>query len=267
MKAISKCEIDLLVARYEGATIHQIEHPLYNRKIAIKILGRTDIDSRPRFVAGRAINVKKIQVNKYFRRMVAKDPVLMSVFITTPMLLEVTSKLAIPKSGVNKEEKLLMKQGIIEPMNTSDVDNLAKLWMDCLEESYVYLNDKAICSLSSNKVFADEDEVGVYINLYYNTEYKYEYHKALISRSKVFRQYLTDDFWNHKHVNMFTLRTYIDLFRFHFPRFKTKDLNLKHMREMVSRLTDTNKSKLMQYYKCNSNDITRRLIDDITEEV
>ncbi len=258
MKNIPEDEIAYLVENYKPSKMYIVnDNPKYNRKIVIDIKGRCDVDSRPRIVGKRLVNLKKLQVNKYFKKMVEKDKILKSVFITTPVLLEITGFIPIPKGNVTKEERRLMEKGLIEPMNTSDADNLPKLWMDCLEESDIYINDKSVCKLHSNKVFAKPHMVGVKIELYYNTDYIYDYHRDLISRSVKFNKYVLETYWEKKLVNQYTIEDYLKLFRTHYKKSSVTENDIK---KLVRRITPDHRVILANAIKFKGKDLAKDFI-------
>jgi Holliday junction resolvase RusA-like endonuclease len=120
---------------------------------------------RPRFAKrGNFVSTYTPQKTKTYEdeiRMMAKAAMGASEPLYTPMTVAIYIRVGIPAS-YSKQKRKDALAGIIRPMKKPDLDNVAKCFLDSMNE-IVYLDDKQVVNLHVTKVYAETPAVEVMV--------------------------------------------------------------------------------------------------------
>ena len=120
---------------------------------------------RPRFAKrGNFVSTYTPQKTKTYEdeiRMMAKAAMGSSEPLDTPMTVAIYIRVGIPAS-FSKQKRKDALAGIIKPMKKPDLDNVAKCFLDSMNE-IVYLDDKQVVNLHVTKVYAETPAVEVMV--------------------------------------------------------------------------------------------------------
>ena len=120
---------------------------------------------RPRFARrGKFTSTYTPQKTKTYEdeiRMMAKAAMGSSEPLNTPMTVAIYIRVGIPAS-YSKQKRKDALAGIIKPMKKPDLDNVAKCFLDSMNE-IVYLDDKQVVNLHVTKVYAETPAVEVMV--------------------------------------------------------------------------------------------------------
>ena len=120
---------------------------------------------RPRFARrGKFTSTYTPQKTKTYEdeiRMMAKAAMGASEPLDTPMTVAIYIRVGIPAS-YSKQKRKDALSGIIKPMKKPDLDNVAKCFLDSMNE-IVYLDDKQVVNLHVTKVYAETPAVQVMV--------------------------------------------------------------------------------------------------------
>jgi len=120
---------------------------------------------RPRFARrGKFTSTYTPQKTKTYEdeiRMMAKAAMGASEPLDTPMTVAIYIRVGIPAS-YSKQKRKDALAGIIKPMKKPDLDNVAKCFLDSMNE-IVYLDDKQVVNLHVTKVYAETPAVEVMV--------------------------------------------------------------------------------------------------------
>ena len=120
---------------------------------------------RPRFARrGKFTSTYTPQKTKTYEdeiRMMAKAAMGASEPLDTPMTVAIYIRVGIPAS-YSKQKRKDALAGIIKPMKKPDLDNVAKCFLDSMNE-IVYLDDKQVVNLHVTKVYAETPAVQVMV--------------------------------------------------------------------------------------------------------
>ena len=120
---------------------------------------------RPRFARrGKFTSTYTPQKTKTYEdeiRMMAKAAMGASGPLDTPMTVAIYIRVGIPAS-YSKQKRKDALAGIIKPMKKPDLDNIAKCFLDSMNE-IVYLDDKQVVNLHVTKVYAETPAVQVMV--------------------------------------------------------------------------------------------------------
>ena len=120
---------------------------------------------RPRFARrGKFTSTYTPQKTKTYEdeiRMMAKAAMGASEPLDTPMTVAIYIRVGIPAS-YSKQKRKDALAGIIKPMKKPDLDNIAKCFLDSMNE-IVYLDDKQVVNLHVTKVYAETPAVQVMV--------------------------------------------------------------------------------------------------------
>lgn len=120
---------------------------------------------RPRFARrGKFTSTYTPQKTKAYEdeiRMMAKAAMGASEPLDTPMTVAIYIRVGIPASYSKQKHKDALA-GIIKPMKKPDLDNVAKCFLDSMNE-IVYLDDKQVVNLHVTKVYAETPAVEVMV--------------------------------------------------------------------------------------------------------
>jgi len=120
---------------------------------------------RPRFARrGKFTSTYTPQKTKTYEdeiRMMAKAAMGSSEPLDTPMTVAIYIRVGIPAS-YSKQKRKDALAGIIKPMKKPDLDNVAKCFLDSMNE-IVYLDDKQVVNLHVTKVYAETPAVEVMV--------------------------------------------------------------------------------------------------------
>jgi Holliday junction resolvase RusA-like endonuclease len=120
---------------------------------------------RPRFARrGKFTSTYTPQKTKTYEdeiRMMAKAAMGASEPLDTPMTVAIYIRVGIPAS-YSKQKRKDALEGIIKPMKKPDLDNIAKCFLDGMND-IVYLDDKQVVNLHVTKVYAETPAVEVMV--------------------------------------------------------------------------------------------------------
>jgi len=120
---------------------------------------------RPRFARrGKFTSTYTPQKTKTYEdeiRMMAKAAMGASEPLETPMTVAIYIRVAIPAS-YSKQKRKDALAGVIKPMKKPDLDNVAKCFLDSMNE-IIYLDDKQVVNLHVTKVYAETPAVEVMV--------------------------------------------------------------------------------------------------------
>jgi Holliday junction resolvase RusA-like endonuclease len=120
---------------------------------------------RPRFARrGKFTSTYTPQKTKTYEdeiRLMAKAAMGASEPLETPMTVAIYIRVGIPAS-YSKQKRKDALAGIIKPMKKPDLDNVAKCFLDSMNE-IVYLDDKQVINLHVTKVYAETPAVEVMV--------------------------------------------------------------------------------------------------------
>lgn len=120
---------------------------------------------RPRFARrGNFVSTYTPQKTKSYEdeiRMMAKAAMGSSEPLETPVTVAIYIRVGIPTS-FSKQKRKDALSGIIRPTKKPDLDNVAKCFLDSMNE-IVYLDDKQVVNLHVTKVYAETPAVEVMV--------------------------------------------------------------------------------------------------------
>ena len=120
---------------------------------------------RPRFARrGNFVSTYTPQKTKSYEdeiRMMAKAAMGASEPLETPITVAIYIRVGIPTS-FSKQKRKDALSGIIRPTKKPDLDNVAKCFLDSMNE-IVYLDDKQVVNLHVTKVYAETPAVEVMV--------------------------------------------------------------------------------------------------------
>lgn len=120
---------------------------------------------RPRFARrGNFVSTYTPQKTKSYEdeiRMMAKAAMGASEPLETPITVAIYIRVGIPTS-FSKQKRKDAISGIIRPTKKPDLDNVAKCFLDSMNE-IVYLDDKQVVNLHVTKVYAETPAVEVMV--------------------------------------------------------------------------------------------------------
>ena len=120
---------------------------------------------RPRFARrGNFVSTYTPEKTKTYEdeiRMMARAAMGSSEPLDTPMTVAIYIRVGIPAS-YSKQKRKDALAGIIKPMKKPDLDNVAKCFLDSMNE-IVYLDDKQVINLHVTKVYAETPAVEVMV--------------------------------------------------------------------------------------------------------
>ena len=120
---------------------------------------------RPRFARrGKFVSTYTPQKTKSYEdeiRMMAKAAMGASEPLETPVTVAIYIRVGIPTS-FSKQKRKDAISGIIRPTKKPDLDNVAKCFLDSMNE-IVYLDDKQVVNLHVTKVYAETPAVEVMV--------------------------------------------------------------------------------------------------------
>ena len=120
---------------------------------------------RPRFARrGNFVSTYTPQKTKSYEdeiRMMAKAAMGSTEVLETPVTVAIYIRVGIPTS-FSKQKRKDALSGIIKPTKKPDLDNIAKCFLDSMNE-IVYLDDKQVVSLHVTKVYAETPAVEVMV--------------------------------------------------------------------------------------------------------
>ena len=123
---------------------------------------------RPRFARrGNFVSTYTPQKTKSYEdeiRMMAKAAMGASEPLETPITVAIYIRVGIPTS-FSKQKRKDALSGIIRPTKKPDLDNVAKCFLDSMNE-IVYLDDKQVVNLHVTKVYAETPAVEVMVKEY-----------------------------------------------------------------------------------------------------
>jgi Holliday junction resolvase RusA-like endonuclease len=93
--------------------------------------------------------------------MMAKAAMGASEPLETPVTVAIYIRVGIPAS-FSKQKRKDSLEGIIKPTKKPDLDNIAKCFLDAMNE-IVYLDDKQVVNLHVTKVYAETPAVEVMV--------------------------------------------------------------------------------------------------------
>ena len=129
------------------------------------VYGEPQGKGRPRFARrGNHISTYTPQKTKTYEdeiRIMAKAAMGASEPLDTPMTVAIYIRVGIPAS-YSKQKRMDALAGIIKPMKKPDLDNIAKCFLDSMNE-IVYLDDKQVVNLHVTKVYAETPAVEVMV--------------------------------------------------------------------------------------------------------
>ena len=129
------------------------------------VYGEPQGKGRPRFVRrGNHISTYTPQKTKTYEdeiRIMAKAAMGASEPLDTPMTVAIYIRVGIPAS-YSKQKRMDALAGIIKPMKKPDLDNVAKCFLDSMND-IVYLDDKQVVNLHVTKVYAETPAVEVMV--------------------------------------------------------------------------------------------------------
>ena len=120
---------------------------------------------RPRFARrGNFVSTYTPQKTKSYEdeiRMMAKAAMGSNELLDTPVTVAIYIRVGIPAS-FSKQKRKDALAGIIKPTKKPDLDNVAKCFLDSMNE-IVYLDDKQVVNLHVTKVYAETPAVEVMV--------------------------------------------------------------------------------------------------------
>ena len=121
--------------------------------------------ARPRFVRrGNHVSTYTPEKTKTYEdeiRYMARAAMGASPPLETPVTVAIYIRVGIPAS-YSKQKRMDALAGIIKPMKKPDLDNVAKCFLDSMNE-IVYLDDKQVVNLHVTKVYAETPAVEVMV--------------------------------------------------------------------------------------------------------
>lgn len=129
------------------------------------VYGEPQGKGRPRFARrGNHISTYTPQKTKSYEdeiKMMAKAAMGASEPLETPVTVAIYIRVGIPTS-FSKQKRKDALSGIIRPTKKPDLDNIAKCFLDSMNE-IVYLDDKQVVNLHVTKVYAETPAVEVMV--------------------------------------------------------------------------------------------------------
>jgi len=137
---------------------------------------------RPRLGGGHFYVKGAAETKRYFKRIVTENRI-----ICTRTNYFLTLFMPTPVSQMNKTEIYLAEKGVIMPTSTSDWDNLAKTYTDCLQ-GILLLNDNQINPGGVVKYFSIRPRVE--IDIAYQESFDSRYNERKVTNTKGFNELL-----------------------------------------------------------------------------
>lgn len=129
------------------------------------VYGQPQGKQRPRFVRrGNHVSTYTPEKTKTYEdeiRYMARAAMGASPPLETPVTVAIYIRVGIPES-YSKQKRMDALAGIINPMKKPDLDNVAKCFLDSMNE-IVYLDDKQVVNLHVTKVYAETPAVEVMV--------------------------------------------------------------------------------------------------------
>lgn len=143
---------------------------------------------RPRYSsASGTFYVKGAKKMKhYFEKMISNHKIL-----CTRVEYTLTCYMPTPKSSMNNTEIYLAEKGLILPVSTSDWDNLAKTYTDCLQE-VLLLNDNIINPGHVYKYYSIKPRVEIEIR--YQLNYDSRFNQKKTENTKNYQKYIDNGY-------------------------------------------------------------------------
>jgi Holliday junction resolvase RusA-like endonuclease len=142
-----------------------MESPEMTFMLTYIVYGEPVGKGRPRFARrGKFTSTYTPQKTKTYEdeiRMMAKAAMGASEPLDTPITVAIYIRVGIPAS-YSKQKRKDALSGIIKPMKKPDLDNVAKCFLDSMNE-IVYLDDKQVVNLHVTKVYAETPAVEVMV--------------------------------------------------------------------------------------------------------
>lgn len=110
--------------------------------------------------------------------------------IYTKTQIDITTYLPIPKSSMKAHEILLAEEGLIEPINTPDWDNLSKTYCDMIQ-GILIINDNIITRGMLEKKFSLKPRIE--ITLRYQETFDSDFNKKRMSNTKAYKEYFLNE--------------------------------------------------------------------------
>lgn len=126
------------------------------------------------------------QTKRYFENLIAKHKI-----ICTRVEYTLSCYMPTPCSSMSNVEIYLAEKGLILPTNTSDWDNLAKTYTDCLQD-ILLLNDNIINPGHVYKYFSIKPRIE--IDIRYQTDHDSKYNQNKTENTKKFKSYISDGY-------------------------------------------------------------------------
>lgn len=139
---------------------------------------------RPRYssVTGTFYVKGAKQMKRYFEKVVSEHKIL-----CTRVEYSLTCFMPTPCSSMNNTEIYLAEKGLILPISTSDWDNLAKTYTDCLQD-VLLLNDNIINPGHVYKYYSIKPRIE--IDIRYQSDYDSKYNKKKTENTKNYKNYI-----------------------------------------------------------------------------
>lgn len=126
------------------------------------------------------------QIKRYFEKIILEHKIL-----CTRVEYALTCYMPTPTSSMTNTEIYLAEKGLILPISTSDWDNLAKTYTDCLQE-VLLLNDNIINPGHVLKYFSIKPRVE--IDIRYQCDYDSKYNKRKTENTKNYKTYIDNGY-------------------------------------------------------------------------
>lgn len=126
------------------------------------------------------------QMKRYFEKIVTENKIL-----CTRVEYSLTCYMPTPVSSMNNTEIYLAEKGLILPVSTSDWDNLAKTYTDCLQD-VLLLNDNIINPGHVYKYYSIKPRIE--IDIKYQIDYDSKFNRKKTENTKNYKKYIDDNF-------------------------------------------------------------------------
>lgn len=138
---------------------------------------RPRYDGNHFYVKGAAQNKKLIK--KYIERNI----------ISTRCEITIEAYLPTPTSAMNNTEIYLAEKGLISPLNTADVDNLMKTYLDMIQ-GHLLVNDNLVTMGHLEKFFSVKPRL--YIKIRYQNGYDSKFNERRVTHTKFYKKEVLD---------------------------------------------------------------------------
>ena len=144
---------------------YRMESPEMSFMVMYTVYGEPVGKGRPRFARrGNFVSTYTPQKTKSYEdeiRIMAKAAMGSNELLDTPVTVAIYIRVGIPAS-FSKQKRKDALAGIIKPTKKPDLDNVAKCFLDSMNE-IVYLDDKQVVNLHVTKVYAETPAVEVMV--------------------------------------------------------------------------------------------------------